>query len=1769
MNLLSLPVPVDDSIPEYLIISLPGKFNLGQLFSTLKQSLLLSKSRCHIDMSTDSPFTQPDDPWDWSVDQVGREFCRSDQDRPTWCSPTDHLPKPAVLEVELQENDVTGEVLLTAVTKEVLRNDLNVKSMGQRHTIEKGINYLRSRSAKFQSALANPNIAPPFTPVHSWLRTSGPPYDHPPNIGGSVQSGVPPCQTLDSPRPDLQLDNFGNSNPYSLNARGSAQTPAHVSPKDTPLAENVHNAPVDLAPPPSINRNPPNPLQHKRTVEGLRRIAPTFVAHLDDNTHHSAPSFGEDNVVVSRNESVEEVGDVREFHILGAHVGNGRRIYASRRIKKYLTVHGQEPLGARQNSSWFHVAESNHDVKSPALQERQRGRDEDNEFQYLLDKYPAKPNPEDLLPEYGDSGEDGNFDDETWHEIERDAAEDRNNTSSMRALPLPAVNSTIDEAINDFKTIWQEKRLAKVQAKGFRLWKKANRHGRVEDEVANAQYWIQRLQQSVFKIRQAIARETWPNPGAVRQQCQSLEESIFQQQEHQYNLSILRKTTAPPRPDRKSIRRENSTPVDFAEGEILLKSESELSMSNFIDESDIPPMPTALQPTTTDEVVPVQASEESEEVISPEAKRRKTKPRINAMDPIRFPFVHSESQSSATAPSSGSDSDLDRPAPLPQSKYETVGYEKSMPIDLLSSSDPPTPVEISPSDDIGINFNDDDALQPSTPTRLVLSRPQPPPLNDVEGIRQMAWETIEDASDSRRALAKAVYSLNATKVTQVWKFLELYAEENLQDVLQHGFIAIVNRLRGVEDIVKNQWGAARMTTLLFASYCLARRVLDEHYLDKEGTLKAQRLIESGKTMFLQELKRILSNFLQCQILKPNNGKRKLGDADKWQADTPTSDSDTSRNLLQTPGKKKRRHLKQSQMATSSQLAGQLRVQEQEQRMASMIQKFKNIPRNMMDPAGYAVSVEEPVIYLDPKIGGKVKAHQINGIRFMWRELMTDERKQGCLLAHTMGLGKTMQVISVLVTIAQSIESLEDGIRRQIPDDLRHLKALILCPPSLIDNWYEEILMWQPDTSVLSGLYKITQNSKRPDRVQDIAQWASTGGILIISYDMFRSLIVNKAKAGGSGDERPLSSSDHVAVQEHLLNHPNIIVADEAHKMKNTEAGISRVAARFKSTRRIALTGSPLANNLDEYFAMIDWIAPGYLGTKEQFRSKYAIPISEGLWTDSDPIDRRLSLRRLHVLKKNLDPKISRADITAIADDLSSKTEFFITVPLTKLQVKAYNLYVTALVGGDAPKISGNVKLWDWLAILSLLCCHPSTFLTKLDDRQYAHRGKPHKAKATMITSTDDAEGPGMPTDIEVANAGLSPEMVEQQRKIFRALEDSDRLEDPSLSHRSKIVCDIIELAVAAGDKILLFSHSIPTLNYLEGTVSSLGFSTCRLDGSINVTKRQEAVQNFNKETATSNVFFISTRAGGLGLNLQGANRVILFDYGFNPIWEEQAIGRAYRLGQRKPVFVYRLRSAGTFEEVIYNKAVFKTHLSARVVDRKNPMRYASKKATKYLYHVNEVPQEDLTSYYGKDPLVLDEVLGRSNCIRGITLTETFQKEEDESLTPEEIKQANAELKDEQEQRRDPIGYGRKRAQHHAALLNTRLPASLPTAGRPSLYAQRFPLRPSAPGQTQDQQFSVRPTITEEQPIGYISRPEAIRSSQQTETGFWDHRAPPHLQNRLQNVLGLPPSDNVFRNSYPSPTSERQPTEVQKAPGSPSPLGKQLDGAIDDDSADSD
>lgn len=376
------------------------------------------------------------------------------------------------------------------------------------------------------------------------------------------------------------------------------------------------------------------------------------------------------------------------------------------------------------------------------------------------------------------------------------------------------------------------------------------------------------------------------------------------------------------------------------------------------------------------------------------------------------------------------------------------------------------------------------------------------------------------------------------------------------------------------------------------------------------------------------------------------------------------------------------------------------------------------------------------------------------------------------------------------------------------------------------------------------------------------------------------------------------------------------------------------------------------------------------------------------------------------------------DISAIATDMPQKTEFYITIPLTDVQNEIYKMLVQHFLGsirngqGGAKAKSSNAQLWSWLAILSWLCNHPSILIQKLEKRI---------GDEAALDNEEVDDDTIMPANIDLTKTPLT-QLLPQLRACFD--NQDHEMTDSNLSVRTLVTQMLIEEAIREGQKTLLFSHSIPTLDYLENMLQDMGVRFLRIDGSTRPDQRQQYTKDFNKDTNSNTmVFLISTRAGGLGLNLQGANRVIIYDFGFNPSWEEQAVGRAYRLGQKQPVFVYKMRAGGTFEDAIHNKSIFKTQLFSRVVDQKNVVRHAKKDVEDYLFIPEGVDSVDFSDCMGKDEL-LDRVLARApGMVRNLVLTETFQREdEDDVLTAEERTRAEEQVKLESLLRNDPQAY---------------------------------------------------------------------------------------------------------------------------------------------------
>ncbi|XP_059628567.1 protein CHROMATIN REMODELING 20 isoform X2 [Cornus florida] len=623
--------------------------------------------------------------------------------------------------------------------------------------------------------------------------------------------------------------------------------------------------------------------------------------------------------------------------------------------------------------------------------------------------------------------------------------------------------------------------------------------------------------------------------------------------------------------------------------------------------------------------------------------------------------------------------------------------------------------------------------------------------------------------------------------------------------------------------------------------------------------------------------------------------------------------------------------------------------------------------------GYIVNVVreagEEAVRIPPSISAKLKAHQVAGIRFMWENIVQSiskvkagDKGLGCILAHTMGLGKTFQVIAFLYAAMRSVDL---GLRT----------ALIVTPVSVLHNWRYEFMKWRPSELKPLRVFML-EDVSRERRAELLAKWRTKGGIFLIGYSAFRNLSLGKHVK-----DRHIAREISYALQDG----PDILVCDEAHMIKNTRADVTQALKQVKSQRRIALTGSPLQNNLMEYYCMVDFVREGFLGSSHEFRNRFQNPIENGQHTNSTADDVKVMNQRSHILYEYLKGFIQRMDMNVVKKDLPPKTVFVIAVKLSPLQRKLYKRFLD-VHGFTNEKISSEkIQKRCFFAgyqALAQIWNHPG-ILQLMKDKDYGKREDAVENFLADDSSSDDNIDYNMVTGAEKLRS--RNEFLQRKSESFlhedwwNDLLQKKNYKEVDYSGKMVLLLDILTMSSNVGDKALVFSQSLSTLDLIEFYLSKFpqqgkkgkcwkqGKDWYRLDGRTECSERQKLVERFNEPSNRRvKCTLISTRAGSLGINLHAANRVIIVDGSWNPTYDLQAIYRVWRYGQTKPVFAYRLMAHGTMEEKIYKRQVTKEGLAARVVDRQQVHRTISKEEMLHLFDFGDDEIVDSTPELGKE-----------------------------------------------------------------------------------------------------------------------------------------------------------------------------------------------------------
>ncbi|KAH8702556.1 P-loop containing nucleoside triphosphate hydrolase protein [Talaromyces proteolyticus] len=1674
-----------------------------------------------------------DDPFDWSVDQVVQYLCDNNLRPWTVSRNPSSLPDSTLFEAALREHGITGEVLLNGHLENFFRNTLKLKE-GPFYSVDRAIQHARRNSAKYLAHISQErqyyaaaitpmianNIPPPlifnagsisnFVTPHRDVSHSGSLVNsfHLASTGDrqaneQLLAGLQTIQASPSPRPTNLIETRSSAEPSATMNNADRQ---EITPKSSPRIrhyEHIHidedgrkRRRLDIAPKeqqPSIESPVEIQQQDPHTwYIGPKKFDPADIFYpiqadsKDDNLNVLASKFSTGQRLFVKRKllrfyrqpavKLSAQGSSRRTAVFPCD-SNGLYSEKPRFFTLYTSCGGKVTVTMESTAKYDDLVQDTIDISPP-------DRKVDN-FDYLLQKYPAKDD-EITFPVFGDSGSEGEYDSETWDEMNIEQEELAIQAQSEpKFLSSEKVDMVIEQCIKSYLEKWKAKHKPKLALEVHNLWLDAFQNKCRNSCIKAILDDINRLKSRLQKIKDELHGHDWADPSHLTHQCQSMEQTIYGIEAQKWRMSVLESSQCPPKPPAKSSAAKLKKKVARAQPdeESLDSSSDDESLNDFIvidmeidaqsegghDVSPNVPKPSPQPTIDFQSITDSRRASVSSKAMGISTHENASSPADNsnhasdlANNQTRCGFYYS------------SDDETDRSTPPPPA----VNFEDVEIIDLTGSplSAVPSPLEGMSRD----NAPPGSILRSSPSRRLELgskdnrdeNRKHFQPISKELGVSKLeSRPSIPNLHDRKKLLRLLIRLLPELTRSKMLEAFTSYSSVRFKRLIKEGLDEIgksTSKIRSLNDLESDL--VMRATTLyigwiacqrLWGSGIPKKLVRDASINIDENNPTAEISFETFKSQLLEILRHYDIHSHGSTLLNPSSG------ASSYTDDSGRSDNDDeshpfpSRSRV-TP-KKRKRLVKEDQAVKSGQAAAKQRVEVQEQQRKILEQRLELTGVSNDDPEHHPISFEQPTIFLHPHIGRRVKPHQLSGIQFMWRELVQNEKHDGCLLAHTMGLGKTMQVISLLVTIAAAAHSPDPSIRNQVPESFRRSQTLILCPPSLIENWYEEFLMWTPKEHGLGPIQKVSSADYPEDRVSIVDSWNSNGGILILSYHLFRTWVGQN------------TVSEHVRIRDQLLKGPRIVVADEAHQMKNSSSLLAQSAALIESKSRIALTGSPLANNLMDYYAMVNWISPKYLDDVRVFRAKYVEPIEQGLFFDSSYYEQRRSLKKLQVLKEILTPKVSRADISVLERSLPKKIEFVITIPLTQVQKEAYNRYATDLLSGNSGIKATSINILSWLAILGLCCNHPICFYDKLQKR----------AEEPQSKNLSDVDQELSPVDVSLSSLGFNDAMWNHHKKLLSVYTD---LEDPKYSHRAEIFIKIVEESVRVGDKILCFSQSIPTLDYLDKLLRLSKTKFSRLDGSTAGNSRQAAIKAFNRDPNIK-IYLISTRAGGLGLNITGANRVIIFDFGFNPTWEEQAVGRAYRLGQHKPVYIYRFLAGGTFEEIIHNKSIFKTQLAMRVVDKKNVERSASKSLGDYLFLVKDVGNEDVSEYIGKDPDVLDKILlsDQSSRILNIALTETFCREDNEKLTEDEQKEIQEELELELLRQSDPVAYERKiryylpvnaanNVPHHSALLPPQhhpqsgfyipadgLTAAFDTAGQAISHTPTFNTRPSNAG----------------------------------------------------------------------------------------------------------
>ncbi|KAG0140791.1 hypothetical protein CROQUDRAFT_664695 [Cronartium quercuum f. sp. fusiforme G11] len=490
-----------------------------------------------------------------------------------------------------------------------------------------------------------------------------------------------------------------------------------------------------------------------------------------------------------------------------------------------------------------------------------------------------------------------------------------------------------------------------------------------------------------------------------------------------------------------------------------------------------------------------------------------------------------------------------------------------------------------------------------------------------------------------------------------------------------------------------------------------------------------------------------------------------------------------------------------------------------------------------NPEDEQIADDEPFVFTESPSyvkGGTMRDYQVQGLN--WMVSLFHNGING-ILADEMGLGKTLQTISFL-------------------GYLKHHRALsgphlVIVPKSTLDNWHREFNFWVPGFNIVS----LKGNKDERTEICQSKILAQDFDVILTTYELCL---------------REKSSLKRIAWE--------YIIIDEAHRIKNVDSMLSQIVRVFQSRARLLITGTPLQNNLQELWALLNFLLPDVFSSSEDFDSWFQR--ERGTNGESSTDAENSVIKQLH---KVLRPFLLRRVKADVEKSLLPKKEINVYVGMTEMQRRWYKMILEKdidAVNGVTGKKEGKTRLMNVVMQLRKCCNHPYLF--------------------------DGAEpGPPFTTD---------------EHLVFN-------------SGKMIILDKLLKAMKAKGSRVLIFSQMSRVLDILEDYCLFRKYEYCRIDGGTPHEERIGSIDEYNKEGSSKFIFLLTTRAGGLGINLTTADIVVLFDSDWNPQADLQAMDRAHRIGQKKQVYVFRFVTENAVEEKVLERAAQKLRLDQLVIQQ--------------------------------------------------------------------------------------------------------------------------------------------------------------------------------------------------------------------------------------------